>query len=68
MIFLRFFQTPRAFGIRLPADERELLRLSPEIGTIGERLSFFPGLSARSKVNTTRHAAALGAAEYLPIN
>jgi hypothetical protein len=32
----------RAFGIRLPADERELLRLSPEIGAIGERLSFFP--------------------------
>jgi hypothetical protein len=31
----------RAFGIRLPADERELLRLSPEIGAIGERLSFF---------------------------
>ena len=31
----------RAFGIRLPADERELLRLSPEIGALGERLSFF---------------------------
>ena len=31
----------RAFGIRLPADERELLRLSPEIGAIGERFSFF---------------------------
>jgi len=28
-------------GIRLPADERELLRLSPEIGAIGERLSLF---------------------------
>ena len=27
--------------IRLPADERKLLRLSPEIGAIGERLSFF---------------------------
>src|SRR5438876_12445022 len=43
---------------RLPADERELLRLSPEIRAIGERLSLLPALSARCRALRCRIAAA----------